>query len=111
MVKKLMGNFGWAINFSILIGILALIMLVILFIAALFTRTPESKDVLKYFDSTFLIKATNYNKTVLLVSIAERLLTWIFMAGIIYIFWKNFFVVNKISVKLAAALFSLFFFN
>src|SRR4030042_5847735 len=108
MVKKLMGNSGWAINFSILIGILALIMLVILFIAALFTRTPESKDVLKYFDSTFLIKATNYNKTVLLLSIAERFLTWAFMAGIIYIFWKNFYINNRIPVILAAALFALF---
>ncbi|MBU4450470.1 MAG: M48 family metallopeptidase [Actinobacteria bacterium] len=108
MVKKLMGNFGWAINFSILIGILALIMLIILFIAALFTRTPESKDVLKYFDSTFLIKATNYNKTVLLISIAERFLTWAFMAGIIYIFWKNFYASNRIPLILAAALFALF---
>ncbi|MCG2789152.1 MAG: M48 family metallopeptidase [Actinomycetia bacterium] len=108
MVKKLMGNFGWAINFSILIGILALIMLIILFIAALFTRTPESKDVLKYFDSTFLIKATNYNKTVLLISIAERFLTWAFMAGIIYIFWKNFYINNRIPLILAAALFALF---
>ena len=108
MIKKLMGNSGWAINFSILIGTLALIMLVILFIAALFTRTPESKDVLKYFDSTFLIKATNYNKTVLLISIAERLLTWAFMAGIIYIFWKNFYTGNRIPIILAAALFALF---
>jgi len=108
MVKKLMGNSGWAINFSILIGTLALIMLVILFIAALFTRTPESKDVLKYFDSTFLIKATNYNKTVLLLSIAERFLTWAFMAGIIYIFWKNFYASNRIPIILAAALFALF---
>ena len=103
-----MGNSGWAINFSILIGTLALIMLVILFIAALFTRTPESKDVLKYFDSTFLIKATNYNKTVLLLSIAERFLTWAFMAGIIYIFWKNFYASNRIPIILAAALFALF---
>ncbi|MBE3089745.1 MAG: M48 family metallopeptidase [Actinobacteria bacterium] len=108
MVKKLMGNLGWASNFSILIGILALIMLIILFIAALFTRTPESKDVLKYFDGTFLIKATNYSKTVLLLSIAERLLTWAFMAGIIYIFWKNFYASNRIPIILAAALFALF---
>lgn len=108
MIKKLMGNLGWAINFSIIIGTLALAMLIILFIAALLTRTPESKDVLKYFDSTFLIKAANYNKTVLLISIAERFLTWAFMAAIIYIFWKNFYISNRIPIILAAALFALF---
>ncbi|MCL5071877.1 MAG: M48 family metalloprotease, partial [Actinobacteria bacterium] len=108
MTKKSMGNFGWAINFSILIGILALIMFIILFIAALFIRTPESKDVLKYFDSTFLVKATNYNKTVLLISIAERFLTWIFMAGIIYIFWKNSYTSNRVPIISASALFALF---
>lgn len=108
MIKKLMGNSGWAINFSILIGILALIMLIILFIAALLTRIPENRDVLKYFDSAFLSRATNYNKTVLLISIAERLISWVFMAGIIYIFWKNFYNNNRIPIILAAALFALF---
>ncbi|MCL4415929.1 MAG: M48 family metallopeptidase [Actinobacteria bacterium] len=103
-----MNNFGWAINFPILAGILALVMLITLLIAALLSRAPESRDVLKYFDSTFLARATNYNKAALLISIAEKFLTWVFMAGIIYIFWRNSYTSNKIPIISASALFALF---
>ncbi|MCE5329768.1 M48 family metallopeptidase [bacterium] len=103
-----MGNFGWSINFLILIGIIVLVMLIILFIAALFIGSSKSKDVLKYFDGDFLDKAAAYNKIILIISVAEKLLTWIFMAGIIYIFWRNFYVSNRIPIILSAALFVLF---
>lgn len=108
MTRKSMNNFGWAINFPILAGILALVMLITLLIAALLSRAPESRDVLKYFDSTFLARATNYNKAALLISIAEKFLTWVFMAGIIYIFWRNSYTSNKIPIISASALFALF---
>jgi len=109
MINRLIGsNFGWSVNFLILIGIIVTTILIILFIAAFFIEASRDKDVLKYFDRDFLNKAASYNKTNLFISVAEKILTWIFISGIIYIFWKNFYVSSRIPIILSAALFVLF---
>ena len=74
----------------IFLGLLAVIMLVILLLAILLSRVTENKEVFKYFDKNFLNKAFNYNKIVLLLSIFQRLIEWIFVGGIILIIWKHF---------------------
>lgn len=109
MTKKTMANnFGWPVNFLILVGAIVVAMLIMLFISALFIKASESRDVLKYFDSNFLGKAADYNKTATLVSVAENFLTWVFMAGLLYIFWKNIYISSRINVLIAAAIFFLF---
>lgn len=106
--KKMISSFGWPVNFLIIIGAVVLAMLVILFICAFFIRASESREVLRYFDSGFLERAASYNRTVLLVSVLERFLTWAFMGVLIFLLWKNFHIITRINVMLAALIFFLF---
>ncbi|MCL4384777.1 MAG: M48 family metallopeptidase [Cyanobacteria bacterium] len=108
MVKKILNSYGGSINFLILISIIALIMLIIFFISVLFIRTPDNKDVLKYFDNNFLNKATNYNKTILLTSVAQKLLTWAFLVIIIFLLKNNSYINNRITIMAAAVIFVIF---
>jgi len=108
MVKKILNSYGGSINFLILIAIIALVMLIIFFISVLFIRTPNNKEVLKYFDNNFLNKATNYNKTILLTSVAQKFLTWIFVAIIIFLLKNNLYINNRITIVAAAIIFIIF---
>ena len=108
MIKKIFSSYVSPINFLILIAIIALIMLIIFFISVLFIRTPDNKDVLKYFDNNFLNKATNYNKTILLTSVAQKLLTWAFLVIIIFLLKNNSYINNRITIIAAAVIFIIF---
>ena len=77
---------------------LASIILVIIFISAMLLKPSNNQEILKYFSPDFLLKANVYNRTVLLISAGERLLSWIFTIGIIFIFWKNIYINNRIPV-------------
>jgi STE24 endopeptidase len=107
-MKKTMASFGWTTNILILIGLLSVIMLIILLVAAIQLKPYTGNDTLNYFSRDFLENAAHYNKTVLLLSIAERFITWAMMAGILFIFWKNFYFNNRIPILLAAGIFALF---
>lgn len=93
----------------IFLGLLAIMMLVILLLAIFLSRVTENKEVLKYFDKNFLNKAFNYNKIVLLLSICQRLIEWIFIAGTVLIIWKHFPVNPHISILKAIGYFAVFF--
>ncbi|MBM3706832.1 MAG: M48 family metallopeptidase [Actinobacteria bacterium] len=103
-----MTNYNWAFYVFILIAFLAFTMLIIIFISALMLKPSGNPEVLKYFSTDFLAAASSYSRTVLLISVSERLLSWIFMSGIIFIFWKNFHANNRIPVLLACSFFALF---
>lgn len=106
--KKMISSFGWPVNFLIVIGAVVLAMLFILFVCTLLIKVSESREVLRYFDRDFLEKAVSYNKTVLLVSVLERFLSWSFMGVLLFLFWKNFYISARINVGLAALIFFLF---
>ncbi|MDD3521087.1 MAG: M48 family metallopeptidase [Actinomycetota bacterium] len=106
--KAMISSFGWPVNFLIIIGAVVLAMLIILFICALFIKSSESKDVLSYFDSDFLKKASDYNRTVLLVSVLERFMTWAFMGLLLFLLWNNVYMSTRVHVMLAALIFFLF---
>jgi len=71
-------------------------------------KTPENKEVLKYFDQNFLNKATNYNKSILLNSVFQKFTTWLFLGLIIFLIWKNNYFSNKISIIAALIIFFIF---
>ena len=106
--KTMISSFGWPVNFLIILGAVVLGMLVILFICSLFIRASENREVLKYFDSAFLKRAASYNKTVLMASVADRFLAWIFMGALLFIFWNNTFISTRASIWAAALVFFLF---
>jgi STE24 endopeptidase len=103
-----MTNYNWAFYICILLAFLAFTMLIIIVISALVLKPSSNQEVLKYFSTDFLATANAYNRTVLFISVAERLLSWIFMIGVIFIFWKNIYANNRIPILLACSLFILF---
>ncbi len=108
--KTMISSFGWPVNFLIIIGAVVLAMLVIIFICALLIKASESREVLRYFDNNFLERAADYNKSMLLASVFEKLLTWSFMGVLLFLFWKYSFISTRINIGLAALIFFLFTF-
>jgi len=103
-----MTNYNWALYTFVLLAFLALAMLIIIFISALMLKPSNSPDVLKYFNTDFLSTTSSYSRIALLISVSQRLLSWIFMFGLIFIFWKNFHANNRIPILLACGIFVLF---
>lgn len=103
-----MANYNWAFYSFILLTFLAFLMLVTIFISAVIIKPSNNPDVLKYFNTDFLTTASSYNKAALLISVLQRLISWIFMFGIIFIFWKNFYSNSRIPILLACGIFALF---
>jgi STE24 endopeptidase len=108
--KTMISSFRWPVNFLITIGAVVLAMLVILFICAFFIRASGNREVLRYFDSGFLEKAADYNKTVLLASVLDRFLTWSFIGILLFLFWKYSYMSTRINIGLAALAFFIFTF-
>ena len=107
-MKKIMTAPGVTINILILIAVFSVVMLIILLVAAIQLKPYTSNDTMNYFSVDFLENAAQYNRTILLLSIAERFITWTLMAGILFIFWKNFYLNNRIPILMAAGIFALF---
>ncbi len=99
---------GWAINVSIAIAVLSIIMLIILLVAAMQIKPPQDDAANKYFERSFLEISAQYNRTVLLLSIAERFLTWIFFGAVLLIFWRSSLFINRIPIFTAVAIFAVF---
>ena len=108
--KTMISSLGWPVNFLIITGAVVLAMLVVLFICAFFIRASESREVLRYFDSGFLGRAADYNRTVLLASVLDRFITWSFMGILLLLFWKYSYMSARINIGLAALAFFIFTF-
>jgi len=98
------GNKGLIL--SALIVSAGVLMLAVLLIAALQLKPSQNPDALRHFDSSFLARAAEYNRTSLLLSVAEKFLYWALLAGIVFITWKNIFIARKVPVWQAALIFA-----
>lgn len=90
-------------------GVLSLIMILVLLVLAIVYRTSYGTETLKYFNSDFLARASEYNRTSLIISIFARMLTWLFMASAVWIGWKYFIRSSSMSVLRAAGYITLFY--
>jgi len=90
-------------------GAVAIIMIIILLVAAIIYRPSYDPLTLKYFDTAFLIRATQYNRIKLILSITIKILTWIFMAASLWAAWRYFAKFKFIPVYAAAGYIAIFY--
>ena len=101
-------NYKRAINFTVVVIILGFVMLAVLLIFSLMIKPASGPDVSQHFNSSFLITAADYNKSVLLLSIAERFAAWALMIVLLALFWKNTKANSRIAIYQAAMIFIIF---
>ena len=107
-MKKTMAGTIWTYNYSIAAIIAGFVMLAILLAASILIRPATGPDVLSHFSSGFLIKAADYNRSVMLISIAERFISWAAMLAIVALFWKNAHANMRIAIYWAILIFIAF---
>ena len=90
-------------------GALALIMILILLVLAIVYRPSYGPETLKYFNSDFLARASEYNRISLVISIIVKILIWLFMAAAVWTGWKYFTRDPRMSVYIAAGYIALFY--
>lgn len=84
-------NFSPGVSiFLIVVFTLSVSILASIAIAAALSRPALSGEVLKYFDKDFILRAFDYNRTSLFVSIASRVIQWAYFALIVFLVWKFF---------------------
>jgi STE24 endopeptidase len=98
----------WTYNFSSAAIIAGFVMLAILLAASIMIKPATGSEVLSHFSSSFLVKAADYNKSVMLISIAERFVSWAAMITIVAIFWKNAHANIRIAIYWAIIIFIAF---
>ncbi len=69
---------------------LAVLSLASILLVNLLYKPGHGENVRQYFDDELLLKASNYSRISLNVSIARRFLSWLIMCGVIIIFFKYF---------------------
>lgn len=69
---------------------LAVLALASIFLANQLHKPDHSKNVRQYFDEGLLLKASDYNRISLNISIVQRILSWSVMLGIIILFFRYF---------------------
>lgn len=92
-----------------ILGVLSLIVLVILLVASLTYKPPNNPDILRYFNEDFLLKAAQYNRINMILSVTSRMLVWLFMAASVWVFWKYFSGSGYVKVYIAAGYIVLFY--
>jgi STE24 endopeptidase len=107
-MKKTMTNSMLTFNFSIAVIIAGFVMLAILLAASIIIKPATGPDVLSHFSSGFLLRAAEYNRSVMLISIAERFVSWAAMIAIVAIFWKNAHANVRIAIYWAILIFVAF---
>ena len=107
-MKKTMISYNWTFNFSIATIIAGFVTLAILLAASLMIKPATGTEVLSHFSSNFLTKAADYNRSVMLVSIAERFVSWAAMIAIVALFWKNAHANMRIAIYWAIIIFIAF---
>jgi len=105
-IKKMAA--GWAINLTVLLFIMGLIMLAVLLFLAISIKPPQDSYTAGHFDEEFLNKAANYNRSSLLLSIVQRFLLWVLMSSMIIILWRFPFANKRAGIAMAFALFAAF---
>ena len=107
-MKKIIINYNLAFGFSVTAVVAGFVMLAVLLAASIMIKPASGSQVLSHFGSGFLIKAAAYNKSVLLVSIAERFISWTAMIAMVVLFWKNTYLNKRIAIHRAAIIFAAF---
>src|SRR5665647_1174848 len=107
-MKKTMTGTIWTYSFSIAAIIAGFVMLAILLTASIMIKPATGPEVLSHFSSSFLIKAADYNRSVMLISIAERFVSWAAMIAIVALFWKNTHANMRIAIYWAIIIFLAF---
>ena len=107
-MKKTMQNYNWTFNFSIATVIAGFVMLAILLVASIMIKPAAGTEVLSHFSSNFLAKAADYNRSVMLISIAERFIYWTAMIAMVSLFWKNTHANTRIAIYWAVLIFIAF---
>src|SRR4030066_921021 len=87
---------------------LAIISLTSILLFNLLYKPGHGDSVRQYFDDGLLLKASNYNKVSLNISIISRFLSWSIMSSIIIIFFK-YFKSTRINILLAFSFIVLFY--
>ena len=87
---------------------LAILSLASILLVNLLYKPDYGDNVRQYFDDDLLLKASNYNRVSLNISIASRFLSWFIMSGIIIIFFK-YFKSTPINILLAFSYIVLFY--
>lgn len=87
---------------------LAILSLASILLVNLLYKTDHGDNVRQYFDDDLLLKASNYNRVSLNISIASRFLSWSIMSGIIIVFFK-YFKSTRINILLAFSFIVLFY--
>ena len=100
--KKLLG-------FILIILIsLAVLSLTSILLVNLLYKPYYGDNVRQYFNDDLLLKASNYNRVSLNISIISRFLSWSIMSGIIIVFFK-YFKSTRINILLAFSFIVLFY--
>jgi STE24 endopeptidase len=99
-------GFMWLL---IILGALSLAMLFILLISSITYRPPGDPATLKYFDTGFLATAAQYNQISMVISISIKVLTWLFMAAAVLVFWRFFSGSGNVRIYTAAGYIALFY--
>jgi len=87
---------------------LAILSLASILLVNLLYKPDHSDNVRQYFDDDLLLKASNYDRVSLNISIASRFLSWSIMSGIIIVFFK-YFKSTRINILLAFSFIVLFY--
>ena len=96
----------WLVIISVSIAFITIIVILLINV----TYKPEySGEALKYFDRSFLIRSSAYNKIVLSISIARKILAWIFIIAAVIIAFKYLPKTPRIPILLALALIAIFY--
>ncbi|TET48011.1 MAG: M48 family peptidase [Actinomycetota bacterium] len=88
---------------------LALAVAIIILIVNLAVKPSYGPDTLKYFNSDFLSRASEYSRVSITLSIIGRVLSWLIMGITVWIAWKYFAAAPKISVLAAVGYIALFY--
>ena len=76
----------------------------------LYISRRNDPDTLKYFSSGFLVKAAQYNKINIILSVSVKVLIWLFMAIALWIGWKYFSgPEGHVRIYIAAGYIALFY--
>ncbi len=87
---------------------LAVLSLASIFLANQSYKPDSDKNVRQYFDEDLLLKASDYNRISLNISIVRRILSWSIMFGVIILFFK-YFKNTRINILTAFLLIVLFY--
>ncbi len=93
-----------AISFTIAFAAIILILLV-----NIIYKPEYNGEALKYFDRNFLLRSLAYNKTMLNISIARKIIAWIFTIAAVALAFKFLAKTPRIPILLALALIAGFY--